>query len=221
MPLIFFQMSTSNPGTYFQFVNIISLLFSMWGVIALTKAVAHAMPESRIRAKFFSVQLTIVFSEAQGTILTLLASRGVIDCVATRGPMVQAYRKYVSWLIAYCWTSRSRSIHLYGYVTITAMGWLLGANQVFWREVSLSCLTCCERTGPASLFKGTAHLIFSHNKQWVLKRYSKISNFKKMERIYRKLIRFTYANILLQRTQLEDPRSLSSRRYIRCLLPVF
>lgn len=183
MPLIFFQMSTSNPGTYFQFVNIISLLFSMWGVIALTKAVAHALPESRIRAKFFSVQLTIVFSEAQGTILTLLASRGVIDCVATRGPMVQAYRKYVSWLIAYCCTSRSRSIPSYGYVTITAMGWLLGANHVFWREVSLSCLTCCERTGPASLFKGTAHLIFSHNKQWVLKRYPRISNFRKMERI--------------------------------------
>ncbi|XP_022341599.2 organic solute transporter subunit alpha-like [Crassostrea virginica] len=93
------HMSTSNPGTYFQFVNIISLLFSMWGVIALTKAVAHALPESRIRAKFFSVQLTIVFSEAQGTILTLLASRGVIDCVATRGPMVQAYRYHYTLLV--------------------------------------------------------------------------------------------------------------------------
>ena len=89
-------MSTSNPGTYFQFVNITSLLFSMWGAIALTKAVAHALPESRIRAKFLSVQLTMVFSDAQRTVLTLLASRGAIDCVATRGPMVQAYRKYVS-----------------------------------------------------------------------------------------------------------------------------
>lgn len=86
-------MSTSNPGTYFQFINIASLLLSMWAAIVLTKAVECKLPNRRIRAKFLSVQLTMVFSDAQRSILTILASSDVIDCVGTRGPMVQAYRK--------------------------------------------------------------------------------------------------------------------------------
>jgi hypothetical protein len=87
-------MSTSNPGTYLQFLNIVSLLFGMWGAIVLTRALETRLPESRIRAKFLAVQLAMIFSDAQKALLTLLASRDVIDCVQTRGPLVQAYRMY-------------------------------------------------------------------------------------------------------------------------------
>uniref|UniRef100_K1QKQ1 Organic solute transporter subunit alpha n=1 Tax=Magallana gigas TaxID=29159 RepID=K1QKQ1_MAGGI len=97
--LILFPMSTSNPGTYFQFINIASLLLSMWAAIVLTKAVECKLPNRRIRAKFLSVQLTMVFSDAQRSILTILASSDVIDCVGTRGPMVQAYRYHYALLV--------------------------------------------------------------------------------------------------------------------------
>lgn len=93
------KMSTSNPGTYFQFINIASLLLSMWAAIVLTKAVECKLPNRRIRAKFLSVQLTMVFSDAQRSILTILASSDVIDCVGTRGPMVQAYRYHYALLV--------------------------------------------------------------------------------------------------------------------------
>ncbi|XP_061182772.1 organic solute transporter subunit alpha-like [Saccostrea echinata] len=92
-------MSTSNPGTYFQFINIISLLLSMWGAIALTRFVEPKLKECRIRLKFLSVQLAMVFSDAQRALLTFLASRDVFDCVKTRGPMVQAYRYHYGLLV--------------------------------------------------------------------------------------------------------------------------
>ncbi|XP_048780226.1 organic solute transporter subunit alpha-like isoform X2 [Ostrea edulis] len=92
-------MSTSNPGTFFQFINIASLLLAMWGAIAMTTATEKRLPESRIRAKFLSVQLTMVFSDAQKALLTLLASRDVIACVDTRGPLVQAYRYHYALLV--------------------------------------------------------------------------------------------------------------------------
>lgn len=93
------KASTSNPGTYFQIINIASLLLSIWAAIVLTKAVKCKLPNRRIPAKFFSVQLTMVFSDAQRSILTILASSDVIDCVGTRGPMVLAYRYHYGLLV--------------------------------------------------------------------------------------------------------------------------
>lgn len=87
------QTGPSNPGTWFQVINVISLLLSMWGVISILRAVGPKLYRNRIRAKFIAVQLTMVFSEAQNTLLSLLASRNVIGCVSTRGSMVQANRK--------------------------------------------------------------------------------------------------------------------------------
>lgn len=65
----------------------------MWGVISILRAVGPKLYRNRIRAKFIAVQLAMVFSEAQNTLLSLLASRNVIGCVSTRGSMVQANRK--------------------------------------------------------------------------------------------------------------------------------
>lgn len=87
------QTGPSNPGTWFQVINVISLLLAMWGVISILRAVGPKLYRNRIRAKFIAVQLTMVFSEAQNTLLSLLASRNVIGCVSTRGSMVQANRK--------------------------------------------------------------------------------------------------------------------------------
>lgn len=87
------QTGPSNPGTWFQVINVISLLLAMWGVISILRAVGPKLYRNRIRAKFIAVQLAMVFSEAQNTLLSLLASRNVIGCVSTRGSMVQANRK--------------------------------------------------------------------------------------------------------------------------------
>ena len=87
-------MSPSNPGTYFQILSTISLLFAMWGVIALVRAVDSRLSGNRIRAKFLSVQLMTIFSVAQRALLSFLASRDAIGCVGTHGSMVQAYRMY-------------------------------------------------------------------------------------------------------------------------------
>lgn len=87
------QTGPSNPGTWFQVINAISLLLAMWGVISLLRALEHKLSRNRIRAKFLAVQLAMIFSVAQNAILSLLASRNVIGCVSTRGSMVQANRK--------------------------------------------------------------------------------------------------------------------------------
>lgn len=87
------QTGPSNPGTWFQVIIVISLLLAMWGVISILRAVGPKLYRNRIRAKFIAVQLAMVFSEAQNTLLSLLASRNVIGCVSTRGSMVQANRK--------------------------------------------------------------------------------------------------------------------------------
>lgn len=87
------QTGPSNPGTWLQVINAISLLLAMWGVISLLRAVEHKLSRNRIRAKFIAVQLAMIFSVAQNAILSLLASRNVIGCVSTRGSMVQANRK--------------------------------------------------------------------------------------------------------------------------------
>lgn len=87
------QTGPSNPGTWLQVINAISLLLAMWGVISLLRALEHKLSRNRIRAKFIAVQLAMIFSVAQNAILSLLASRNVIGCVSTRGSMVQANRK--------------------------------------------------------------------------------------------------------------------------------
>lgn len=87
------QTGPSNPGTWLQVINAISLLLAMWGVISLLRAVEHKLSRNRIRAKFIAVQLAMIFSLAQNAILSLMASRNVIGCVSTRGSMVQANRK--------------------------------------------------------------------------------------------------------------------------------
>lgn len=87
------QTGPSNPGTWLQVINAISLLLAMWGVISLLRALEHKLSRNRIRAKFIAVQLAMIFSLAQNAILSLLASRNVIGCVSTRGSMVQANRK--------------------------------------------------------------------------------------------------------------------------------
>lgn len=93
------ETGPSNPGTWFQVINVISLLLAIWGVISLMGAVGPKLPRNRIRAKFLAVQLAMIFSVAQNTILSLLASRNVIGCVSTRGSMVQAYRYHLALLV--------------------------------------------------------------------------------------------------------------------------
>nr|XP_022341614.1 organic solute transporter subunit alpha-like [Crassostrea virginica] len=93
------EMSPSNPGTYFQILSTISLLFAMWGVIALVRAVDSRLSGNRIRAKFLSVQLMTIFSVAQRALLSFLASRDAIGCVGTHGSMVQAYRYHLVLLV--------------------------------------------------------------------------------------------------------------------------
>lgn len=93
------ETGPSNPGTWFQVINVISLLLAMWSVISLMRAVEPKLSRNRIRPKFLAVQLAMIFSVAQNTILSLLASRNVIGCVSTRGSMVQAYRYHLALLV--------------------------------------------------------------------------------------------------------------------------
>jgi hypothetical protein len=64
---------------------------------------------------------------------------------------VKHFKFIDGWLVIYCFTSRSKFVHLYGDVTITGEGLqnlgLCSALRALEREVSLSCHTCC-RTGP-------------------------------------------------------------------------
>lgn len=93
------ETGPSNPGTWFQVINAISLLLAMWGVISLLRALEHKLSRNRIRAKFIAVQLAMIFSVAQNAILSLMASRNVIGCVSTRGSMVQANRYHLALLV--------------------------------------------------------------------------------------------------------------------------
>jgi len=71
----------------------ISSLSSIWGLVVLFRATRHKLSSYSIILKFVSLQLTIVFSNLQNTILTQLAKADTIHCEGTRGSLLRGISK--------------------------------------------------------------------------------------------------------------------------------
>ncbi|XP_065321768.1 uncharacterized protein LOC135929171 [Gordionus sp. m RMFG-2023] len=76
------QISLANAYLYLTIMTTISTLIGMYGLVIVFRISRQHLKQHHLAAKFISIQLVLIFSNLQGSVLELLTTKNILQCVA-------------------------------------------------------------------------------------------------------------------------------------------
>lgn len=90
----FFQINPKSSTLYINVINVVSVLFAMYGMMVSFRATVERLRNFKLGLKFGSLQLGIVVINLQTTVLSVFGKAGLPPCSGIGSSLVRASREY-------------------------------------------------------------------------------------------------------------------------------
>ena len=90
------QFTISSAYLWLQLVATVSTITALQGLIILYQTSREPLKDFMLRPKFFTVQMSLVITNVQNLVISLLAASGKIACKGPITPGLRAMCKYTT-----------------------------------------------------------------------------------------------------------------------------